>query len=236
MAGWELHRINNTTQMQLYPRSSMTEGLKWLSIHGFDIKTVLDVGASDGRWSKECMNFFPQANYVLFEPQPFHSVVLDLFVKSCHQKVITIKKAVGASEGHTFFDASTPLGGALTNTEKGNNIIKVGLTTIDTSLKQLDAEGPYLLKLDTHGFERSILEGANSTLGKTDILIIEAYNYRITDEAFLFWELCSYLSDKGFRPIDLVDVGHRLKDNSLWQMDLIFIRSTWEGFDYISFE
>jgi FkbM family methyltransferase len=182
------------------------------------------------------MNFFPEASYVLFEPQPVHSDALDSFAKSCKQTVILIKKAVGASEGHTFFDASDPFGGALARNDEGDNTIKVGLTTLDAGVSQLEVEAPYLLKLDTHGFEKSILAGAGDTLKKTDILIIEAYNYNITDEAFLFWELCAFLSDRGFRPIDLADVMHRQYDNSLWQMDLFFIRSSWEGFNYTSYK
>ncbi len=204
----------------------MREGLQWLSEHNFYVKTVLDVGASNGCWSKKCMDFFPKATYVLFEPQPVHSDALDAFVESCKQTVIPVKKAVGASEGQTLFYAPRPFGGALAR-RKADNTIKVGLTTIDASVSQLQIEGPYLLKLDTHGFEKSILEGASNTLEKIDILVIEAYNYRITDEAFLFWELCVFLSERGFRPIDLVDVRHRQYDNSLWQMDLFFIRSTW---------
>lgn len=109
------------------------------------------------------------------------------------------------------------------------------LVTLDSCLKGLGKTGPYLLKLDTHGFERSILEEAAYTLENSEILIIEAYNYRITSEAFLFWELCAYLSEKGFRPIDLVDIAHRRYDSSLWQMDLFFIKSDWEGFNHVSY-
>lgn len=229
-AGWELHRISVTT------RSSMNSGLLWLSKQGFKVNTILDVGASNGCWSKECMNFFPAADYILFEPQPVHGASLDYFSETCKQKVSLVKKAVGASEGKTFFDASEPFSGALTNNEKGNSVIEVELTTIDASLSKLKAVGPYLLKLDTHGFEKSILNGACHTLEQTEILIIEAYNYKITDETLLFWELCAFLSEKGFRPIDLVDVMHRLHDNSLWQMDIFFVRSGWSGFKYTSYK
>jgi hypothetical protein len=65
--GWELHRTETSRG------SSMDDGLKWLADNGFEFGTVLDVGASDGRWSAECMEFFPEATYVLFEPQPVHS-------------------------------------------------------------------------------------------------------------------------------------------------------------------
>ena len=226
-AGWELRRIGST--------ATMTHGLQWLSNHGLHIKTVLDVGASDGRWSMECMAFFPDARYILFEPQPVHSDALRRFAQSCKAAVVPIRKAVGARVGHTFFDASDPLGGALASSE-GDHIIKVEVTTIDSSISALDAEGPYLLKLDTHGFEKGILEGASKALEQSAALVIEAYNYRITEEALLFWELCAFLSGKGFRPIDMVDVMHREHDDSLWQVDIFFIRSSWEGFNYKSYK
>jgi FkbM family methyltransferase len=213
----------------------MRGGLKWLADEGIQINTVLDVGASNGSWSSECMVFYPDAKYVLFEPQPVHSDVLDHFANGCKQSVSLVKKAVGSSEGYTLFDAEDPFGGALVEKE-GENTIKVDLTTIDSTLLEIRTEAPYLLKLDTHGFEKSILSGSNRTLEKCEVLIIEAYNFRITEEAFLFWELCTYLVERGFRPVDLVDVLHRTHDNSLWQMDLIFIRDTWKGFDYISYK
>jgi FkbM family methyltransferase len=228
--GWELQRVNSKTP----DPPAMSVGLEWLSDRDFHINTVLDVGASNGCWSKECMEFFPEATYVLFEPQPVHTEDIEAFVQSCKQKVIPVKKAVGATVGQTLFDASDPFGGALA-TQKADNTIEVSLTTIDASIAQLQLEGPYLLKLDTHGFEKSILDGATLALEKAEILIIEAYNFRITDEALLFWELCAYLSDRGFRPIDLIDILHRQYDDSLWQMDIFFIKSTWEGFNYISY-
>lgn len=235
-AGFELRRVGKIDNPQPpHLRNSMREGLRWLASRGIHINTVLDVGASNGCWSAECMSFYPEAKYVLFEPQPVHSNDLDAFAQACTQNVSLIKKAVGASEGSTLFDAADPFGGALAD-KSGESTIQVDLTTIDAALIEINVEVPYLLKLDTHGFERSILSGSTSTLDKCEVLIIEAYNFRITDEAFLFWELCAYLAERGFRPVDLVDVLHRIYDNSLWQMDLIFIRDSWVGFDYISYK
>ncbi len=180
------------------------------------------------------MDLFTTANYVLFEPQPVHATALDAFAKN-HQRTTIIKKAVGSSEGHTYFDASDPFSGVLA-ANAGNHTIKVDLTTIDASVAQNQCQPPFLLKLDTHGFEKGILEAAHDTLRSTQALIIEAYNYRITSEALTFWELCAFMAERGFRPIDLVDVMHRPHDDSLWQMDLFFIKSTWEGFNYTSYK
>jgi FkbM family methyltransferase len=226
-AGYELHRSGST-------RASMNRALHWLREHDVDVATVLDVGASNGCWSRECIRAFPNAEYILFEPQPVHGNALDAFAVACEQKVNVVKKAVGASDGETLFDAADPFGGALA-TSVAPHTITVQLTTIDSSLAQMCTKAPYLLKLDTHGFEKSILEGATDTLKACEALIIEAYNYRISGEALLFWELCAYLFQKGFRPIDLVDVTHRPHDDSLWQIDLVFVRSSWGGFNYCSY-
>ncbi|PLX99373.1 MAG: hypothetical protein C0623_09900 [Desulfuromonas sp.] len=223
--GYEVRRL---------PRATSQKGIEWLSLQNFNIKTVLDVGASNGCWSKECMDFFPEADYVLFEPQPVHGEALDSF-NSQYKNTTIVKKAVGPSEGITFFHAADPFGGAL-SAKKTDVTIEVDMTSIDSSVSKLQCEEPFLLKLDTHGYEKSILEGASKTLERTTALIIEAYNYKFTDEALLFWELCAFLADKGFRVIDLVDICHRKYDNSLWQMDLFFIRDSWEGFNYVSFD
>ena len=210
-------------------RSTMNESLRWLSENGFKICTVLDVGASDGRWSADCMIFFTDANYVLFEPQPVHAEALESFARSCKNSVVIIDKAVGGSEGHTFFNVKNPFGGSLTNKEDGFSI-QVPVTTIDSAVAQLNFPGPYLLKLDTHGFEKMIIDGASSTLKFCEIIIVEVYNYKLNKDTLLFWEMCTYLDVLGFRPVDLIDVLHRKYDNSLWQMDIVFVKKDWTGF------
>lgn len=230
-AGYELRYKSKHVKQS---RNTMGQALQWVRNNGFEVATVLDVGASDGRWSKECMEYFSDARYVLFEPQPVHSVALDTFARSCKQTVTPVKKAVGSSNGRIQFDISDPFGGGL-STGQSNNTAEVDLTTLDSCLSKLQPDDPFLLKLDTHGFEKGILEGAEKILKKCEVLVIEAYNYRITDEALLFWELCAFLATKGFRPIDLVDLMHRQHDNSLWQMDLFFIKSSWKGFSRITY-
>jgi FkbM family methyltransferase len=227
-AGWEISRTTNMS------RSTMDKAFEWLSKHGFKVDSVLDVGASNGCWSRECMQFFPEARYTLFEPQTIHNDELDEFT-NLNNNVRVVKKAVGSLEGYTYFDISTPLGGGLLKSSTDNSV-KVEMTTIDTAVSEQNEGSSYLLKLDTHGFEKGILEGAEKTLKKSEILIIEAYNYQITDEALLFWELCAFLAKRGFRPIHMVDNMQRPYDLSLWQMDIVFIKDTWEGFNYTHYE
>lgn len=99
------------------------------------------------------------------------------------------------------------------------------MTTVDAEVARLSLAGPFLLKLDTHGFEIPIFEGAASTLDQTSLLIVEAYNFELRPGALRFHELCTYLGGRGFRPLDVVDVMRRPGDDVLWQFDLFFARN-----------
>lgn len=208
----------------------MRSGLQLLAHIGVEPATIADVGAADGGWSRLARRTFPTAELVLFEPQPVHAAELDRF-RIENPDATVLHSAVGGSSGTSLFDATDPWGGVLKKEPSGS--ITVPMVTLDVALAA--ARPPLLVKLDTHGVEAEILAGAQQTLTRSVAWIVEAYNYRIAPEALLFWDLCGYMETKGFRAIDLVDVMHRPHDDTLWQLDLFFIRSEWAGFDYLGY-
>lgn len=188
-----------------------------------NVATVIDVGASDGRWSREIMCYFPSAKYLLIEAQKHaHGAGLQRF-KSEHPSVVYEICAAGDSEGEIHFDASDPLGGQAARIAFSANDITVPMNTVDNLVRRYGFQGPFLLKLDTHGFEVPILEGARDTLSKASMLIIEAYNYTLCPGCLRFHELCSFLEPRGFRCADIYDVIARPRDNAFWQMDMMFL-------------
>ena len=58
--------------------------------------------------------------------------------------------------------------------------------------------GPYLIKLDTHGYEVPILCGATETLRNTNLLVIETYNFRLIGNNLLFHEIIAYMRERRF--------------------------------------
>jgi FkbM family methyltransferase len=209
----------------------MRSTFRLLARTGLEPSTIADVGAADGGWSRLARSNFPSAELVLFEPHPAHAAALDRF-KIENPDATIVHSAVGAARGTSPFDARDPWGGVLQK-EKNAGSMTVSVVTLDDALAATTP--PFLVKLDTHGIEADIFAGAQQTLGRSVAWIVEAYNYRITPDCLLFWDLCGYMEAHGFRPIDLVDVIHRPHDNTLWQMDLIFIRSDWAGFDYLGY-
>ena len=107
---------------------------------------------------------------------------------------------------------------------------KINLTSIDEEIQRMNLKGPYIIKLDTHGYEVPILEGSKQVMQNTQLLIIECYGFRLSQNTLFFWEMCDYLKEKGFRPIDVVDVSLRKRDNAFWQCDIFFIPDNSEIF------
>lgn len=206
----------------------MRRTLGLLAQIGVKPATIADVGAADGRWAELAQAAFPAADLVLFEPQPVHAFALERF-EAKRPNARVVRSAVGGAGGSSPFDATDPFGGVLQK-ERTTDSITVSVVSLDDALAT--SKPPFLVKLDTHGVEAAILAGAQDTLARSVAWIIEAYNQRFTSDCLLFWELCAHMAEQGFRPIDIVDVYHRPHDETLWQMDLSFIRSDWQGFNY----
>jgi hypothetical protein len=146
-------------------------------------------------------------------------------VRAEHPDWDFVLTAVGAAKGELYFDASDPLGRHLSETPHNENYRPCPVNTIDDLLQEHRLPGPFMIKLDTHGVEIPILKGAANTLKETGVIVIEAYNFSFGEPAVPFWELCRYMSELGFRPLDVFDLLYREVDNAFWQFDLLFVRS-----------
>lgn len=144
---------------------------------GLLINSVIDVGASDGRWSRTCLKFLPEAKYLLIEAQDPHKKGLDQF-KSENSNVDYILAAAGKNEGQIYFENGSLFGGLASETPFEKNCITVPVVSIDAEIKKRNLQPPFLIKLDTHGFEIPIILGAMNTIRSAELIIIETYNIR----------------------------------------------------------
>lgn len=213
---------NKGFEIDSYSIEAALSRTKWRNT---PVKTVIDVGASDGRWSLVAKKYFPKADCFLIEARQEHEAALQIIKSKC-QGVDYLIAAAGDKIGQCYFDATDLFGGLASHMPFEQNCIVVPITTIDFEVSARKLSPPFLLKLDTHGFEVPILEGALETLKSTELVIIEAYNFQLTSDSLRFHELCTYMEKKGFRCIDLAEPVHRLKDKSFWQVDFFFIPST----------
>jgi FkbM family methyltransferase len=200
-------------------RTHMCAAMKRIAARGgFDIGTVIDVGASDGRWSAQAMQYLPACDYVLVEANPHHRPALEAFCAD-HPRSRFVMAAASDRAGTVRFDASEPFGGKA-GAEVGAAGLEVEAVRLDDVVSAGD--GPFAIKLDTHGHEVPILDGAARCLGDAALVIIETYGFRIAPEALLFHEMVALMRERGFGVADMSDPLWRPGDRMFWQVDLYF--------------
>ena len=202
----------------------LDDALRRLQGHNIEVASLIDVGASNGFWSKAFARYLPGRHHLLIDANAFH---LEELKKVCREnpKWQFALTAVGGTIGELYFDASDPLGGFLSETPWTKDYLPCPVTTIDHLVEQYPLPGPFMIKLDTHGVELPILAGAAKTLQETSVIVIEAYNFTFGQPAVPFWDLCRHMLEIGFRPLDVFDLLYREVDNAFWQFDLLFVRS-----------
>lgn len=192
--------------------------------HQIPIRTVIDIGASDGKWGVETMKTFPSASFVAIEPLRERQGALEK-LKRKHANYDYVLCVGGDKDGEPVtLTVTADLDGSTVDGTGGESR-SVPMRTIDSIVAEKKLQGPFLLKFDTHGYELPILAGARETLAKTDVVVMEVYNFKITDHALRFHEMCAHMEQLGFRCYDIADPLLRTRDKALWQMDLLFARS-----------
>jgi FkbM family methyltransferase len=191
--------------------------------HGFEPACVIDIGASDGKWSRDVMRVLPGARYLAIEPLQERRGSLEK-LKSAHENFdYSLCVAGSANNGMVTLHVSGDLDGSTVD-GGGGPLRDVPVRTIDGLVAEKGLRGPFLLKFDTHGYELPILDGARDTLRNTLVVIMEVYNFRVSEHGLRFHEMCQRMETLGFRCYDMADPMLRAHDQALWQMDLFFCR------------
>jgi FkbM family methyltransferase len=209
----------------------MSSAVQRIASHDIQIQTVIDIGASDGKWSLEAMEIFPDVFFFGIDPLQEREPALK-YLKEKISKFNYMLCAAGEKDGEMIrLDVARDLDGSTIDGTGGESRL-VPVKTIDTIVSECILNGPFLLKFDTHGYETTILNGAEKTLLDTNLIIMEVYNFKITDHALRFHEICIHLENLGFRCYDMAGPMLRTYDNAFWQMDLFFCRSDSDIFSY----
>jgi FkbM family methyltransferase len=214
--------------------NEMGRGLERLEKLKLKIKTIVDVGAAEGLWTNSAKYFWPDADFILFEPLEERREILESLAKK-DKSIHVVHFAAGKEKTTINFMVTEDLDGSgVTDGKLGNSRV-VQVTSIPEEINRLELKGPFLIKLDTHGFEIPILEGCFSLLDEISVFIIECYGFRIAKNSLLAYEMCQYLDTIGFRLFDIVDTMRRPGDNAFWQADAFFIRKDHPVFDKNSY-
>lgn len=197
--------------------------------HGFNPKVIIDGGAHLGKWSESMSGIYPNAEYLIVEPNPDVNKNIEERINPTEIKYHLIKKALGPENGETFLNvwggADTKMvGSSICGHVQGEEPNKVSceVINVDSIAAEFNVT-PDLVKLDLQGYELEALKGATKVLEKAELFLIEfgcleAYTDRATPK-----ELMDYMYDHNFVLYDIVDLHYRPYDNALTGGDFLFI-------------
>jgi FkbM family methyltransferase len=190
-----------------------------------DRPVILDVGASNGRWTREFVKIFPGATVFLFEPGTAYTDEMRVTLNS-HERLKLFPIALGEKDGPvTFHVHPDPQGSTTVDWQEGNfaTPTTVPMRTIDSLMKEGAISSPDLIKMDIQAGELAALKGAVATLPRVRALHLEtwikqAYGGKVP----LLVDIMSFLRPFHFR---LFDVGTQFRhdDGSLYSIDACFI-------------
>lgn len=200
-----------------------------LASQQYQPRVIFDVGANKGSWTKYCLNFFPHAQYLLFEPQPNLRPELERNLGN-FSNVQIFSVGVGKTTGELLFtyhdrDDSCTFGMSEEEaTRLGYQQKKMPVIDLDSFVKNEKLPIPDLLKIDAEGLDIDVLEGAKDLIrDHVSIVMVEAgiMNKQFNNSAL---EILKYMDQIGFRLFDITDLNRPFRNKVLWLCEFVFIK------------
>lgn len=199
---------------------------RWMKDHlKFDPRAVVDIGASDGRWTEPFLEAFPEARVLMVEPLEEHAQKLTRLTQE-HPGLRYQCALLGESERMVEFNRYGHKSSVLGNSrgERFGDVKQQKMTTLDTIMETLQFPAPDLLKLDVEGAEILVLKGGAKALASAEVVELEVSLLPFKKDLPLFDEVVTFMSASGFRVFDCFGILGRPTDGMPVQGECIFIR------------
>jgi len=156
---------------------------------GYEPKTFLDIGASNGTWSFLASKFFPNAHYELFEALAVenseYKEQLEDNLSHLQGRVRLHPIALSDSDGELdFFEAKNACGSSYKGSDNPAWVTAkhtVPKRCLDNLAKEIDFGEIDCVKIDTQGSELDIIRGGKDVLRQAGIIQVETWLYRSYD-------------------------------------------------------
>ncbi len=209
--------------------------LKGIEAMGINPKTVLDIGANKGMFTK-CSSFvFPDASFYAFEPLDNCFEELSRLQHSI-ERLKCYNVAIGNNNtAATIHRSSYDYSSSLLEMDELHKAAfpysaeeiqdNIQLRMLDSILLSEQLLRPLLMKIDVQGYEKFVLEGAKQTLNVTDAIICEISFRPLYKGQPLFDEVYDVLRASGFRFMGHVGQLQHPQTKEILQIDGLFLRT-----------
>lgn len=222
---------SKTTKSNVYAKNNLLDNFFNLLINqNYYPETIYDIGANRGTWTKECLKYFPNSTYYLFEPQ----IELKKDIESNLGDIDNVHLfSVGVGDindnlNFTIHKRDDGCSYSYTEEEADKLNFKqivLPIIRLESFVKENKLKKPSLLKIDAEGLDLKVLDGASSLLETVEIIMVEVgvMNDRIQNSAF---ETLNYLDNKGYKLCDITDINRPFSNKVLWLCEFVFIKKS----------
>ena len=186
--------------------------------------TVIDVGVLDG--TPELYEAFPASHHVLIEPISSYETACRKWLRTLRGEYHCV--AAGARDGSLRFNVCKDKIQVSSATKQLNarpdsyDTRSVPVRRLDTLLKRAQWEQPFIIKIDTDGFELEVIKGSEETLKRTTFVIAEVSVAERHAGSYRFADFVFEMSNNGFRLCEILRVMRRERHRDIGLVDAVF--------------
>jgi FkbM family methyltransferase len=195
--------------------------IKQLFLNEYKPDLILDIGAHHGDWTQQCLSIYPEANYILFEPNPYYELTKFTNLKN----IKIINEILNEKECIVNWYCIRGTGDSI-NKELSfhyENIIPTERNSypLDYFCDHITGNN-ILMKIDCQGAEIPILKGSSKLYNKIDFIILEIPLFgKYNENTSNFLGHITFMDEIGFIPFSFLD-NHNVNNFNM-QVDLMFI-------------
>lgn len=200
------------------------------------IQTIFDVGANEGQWSISVFRFGYKKRIISFEPQKSAHEKLVINSKKYSKWVVHEAVALGNINGFGKINISD---NSVSSSIKTINIThlksspnarivkteKIKLVKLDSIFSNyFSKDDIILLKIDTQGFEKEVLEGSLISLSKISAILIELSLTELYEKQDNWINIINFLENNGFKVFKLFEGFKDKVTGQVLQVDCLLIK------------
>lgn len=200
-------RVGRVFGLEIKRTRSADFNYKWLECQNF--RTILDIGAYIGEFSKSIHKILPEARIYAFEP--LNDSYNRLIARTKHlPRFKAFNFALGEKDDDKveihrckFLPSSSLLSMCDLHKEMfpatdGEVIKEIRLRRLDSIVRELDIEENILIKMDVQGYEDRVIAGGKETFSKAKTVIAETSFEQLYEGQAFFDDIYNIMKGMGF--------------------------------------
>lgn len=222
--------LMSTAERDFVRRNFQITSIEWslrnLKSLGYKPRTIVDVGAYVGNWTRMAKTIFPDAEVLMVEAQVSKEPELKRVCSTYAGEVRYCMCLVGPEERQQvqFYELETGSSVMAERSSIPRREVRYPMRTLDSVIASMGFEHIDCLKLDVQGYELEVLKGGALALDAAQIVLMEVSLLPLNDGVALVHEVVAFMAIRGFRMYDICSLIRRPTDFALWQSDFLFVK------------